>query len=126
MGDQANEKRREKAVGTGAEVCPVTACVAAIGGKWKPLIIYQLSGGMRRFNELRRLVPGVTQRMLTLQLRELESDGLVSRTVYAEVPPRVEYRLTDLGRSLEPILDAMAQWGADHTARRKSAKEAAE
>ncbi len=91
--------------------CPVTLFVDAIGGKWKPLILFQLKGGSRRFNELRRLIPGATQRMLTLQLRELEADGFISRTVHAQVPPRVDYALTDDGMGLGPVLDLMAQWG---------------
>lgn len=94
--------------------CPVSACMEVIGGKWKPFILFHLHGGMKRYNELRRLIPGVTQRMLTLQLRELEADGLVSRTVHAEVPPRVEYRLTGYGETLGPILEAMAVWGSRH------------
>jgi DNA-binding HxlR family transcriptional regulator len=75
------------------------------------LIVFYLLGGTRRFNELRRLMPQVTQQMLTLQLRELESDGLVHRQIYAEIPPKVEYSLTETGRSLEPILDSMLAWG---------------
>jgi DNA-binding HxlR family transcriptional regulator len=82
-----------------------------IGGKWKGVILYHLLGGTKRFNALRRLLPGVTQRMLTLQLRELEQDGLIKRTVYAEVPPRVEYDLTEFGASLEPLIQMMADWG---------------
>ena len=82
-----------------------------IGGKWKVIIIHHLLGGTRRFSELRRLIPQVTQRMLTSQLRELERDGAVHREVYPQVPPKVEYSLTRLGNSLEPVLQLMHDWG---------------
>ena len=82
-----------------------------IEGKWKIIVLYKLLRGTLRFNELRRLMPSVTQRMLTHQLRELEADGLIIRTVYAQVPPRVEYALSARGRSLEPVLQAMKDWG---------------
>jgi DNA-binding HxlR family transcriptional regulator len=82
-----------------------------IEGKWKIIVLYKLLRGTLRFNELRRLMPLVTQRMLTHQLRELEADGLIVRTVYAQVPPRVDYALSDRGRSLEPVLMAMKEWG---------------
>lgn len=95
------------------QTCPVEATLALIGGKYKALILWRLSGGTLRFSQLQRHIPA-TARMLTLQLRELEQDGLVSRTVYPEVPPRVEYAMTDLGRSLMPILTAMRNWGAEY------------
>ena len=85
--------------------------LALVGGKWKPLILYYLTQRMYRFGELMRQLPNVTQRMLTRQLRELEADGLVHREVYAQVPPRVEYSLTPLGMSLEPLLSTMDAWG---------------
>lgn len=98
--------------------CPVETTLRIIGGKWKPLIIFFLLGGMKRFNELRRLMPQVTQQMLTLQLRELEADDIVHRHVYAEVPPRVEYSLTETGRSLQPLLDLMLSWGETYLSSR--------
>ena len=96
-----------------SQTCPVEATLALIGGKYKALILWRLSGGTLRFSQLQKHIPA-TARMLTLQLRELEQDGLVSRTVYPEVPPRVEYAMTDLGRSLMPILTAMRNWGAEY------------
>ena len=94
-------------------ICPVETTLSLIGGKYKALILWHLSGGMLRFSQLQKAVTA-TPRMLTLQLRELESDGLISRTVYPEVPPRVEYAMTDLGRSLMPILTAMRDWGTEY------------
>jgi DNA-binding HxlR family transcriptional regulator len=90
--------------------CPIQAIVDTIGGKWKLSILYQLFQGTKRYGELRRLVPNATERMLTLQLRELEAAGIVLRTVYPEVPPKVEYSLTELGWSLEPVLQTMLDW----------------
>jgi DNA-binding HxlR family transcriptional regulator len=90
--------------------CAVEAAIEAIGGKWKGIILYHLDE-TRRFNELHRLLPNITQRMLTKQLRELEKDGIVQRTVYAEVPPRVEYNLTDFGRTLQPVMNELEKWG---------------
>jgi DNA-binding HxlR family transcriptional regulator len=91
--------------------CPVEATLSVIGGKWKCLIIHHLIDGTRRFNELRRLIPAITQRMLASQLRELAADGIVNRKVYAQVPPKTEYSLTELGKTLEPVLWAMHDWG---------------
>lgn len=91
--------------------CPVGVTLDVIGGKWKGIILYQLLSGTKRYNELRRLQPAVTQRMLTLQLRELEQDGIVHREVYKQIPPRVDYSLTPFGRTLEPIIVAMKEWG---------------
>ncbi|AOR73433.1 HxlR family transcriptional regulator [Burkholderia stabilis] len=99
--------------------CSVAATVDVAGGKWKPLVVHYLMSGTKRFGELRRLIGTVTQRSLTLQLRELESDGIVTRTVFAEVPPRVEYSLTEFGRTLAPVLEAMKQWGDAYIARRE-------
>jgi DNA-binding HxlR family transcriptional regulator len=91
--------------------CAVEAAISLIGGKWKGVVLFHLAEGTQRFNELRRLMPDVTQRMLTNQLRELEADGLIVRQVYAQVPPKVEYSLSEFGRTLEPILAALKQWG---------------
>jgi DNA-binding HxlR family transcriptional regulator len=97
--------------------CPVTLTTRIIGGKWKPSILFQLEGKVRRFNELQKLLAGPTKKMLTQQLRELERDDLVHRKVYAEVPPRVEYSLTKHGESLRPILRLMSAWGRKHRAK---------
>lgn len=103
--------------------CPVEVTLSTIGGKWKALILYHAISGPRRFNELRRLMPNVTQRMLTQHLRQLEADGIVLRDVRAQVPPHVEYSLTEKGRSLIPILDAMAKWGYANSSEKASAAE---
>lgn len=108
---------------TKAPWCPVTATVEVIGGRWKSTILYHLKDRPRRFNELRRLVPGITQRMLTLQLRALEEDGIVSRKVLNTVPPHVEYSFTKKGLSLGPILDAMEEWGEAHSPRKRGQAE---
>jgi DNA-binding HxlR family transcriptional regulator len=94
--------------------CAVEATLQFIDGKWKGVILWHLLGGTLRFNAIRRLLPSVTQRTLTNQLRELEADGFVRRRVYAEVPPKVEYSLTERGRSLEPVLAALKSWGDAH------------
>lgn len=91
--------------------CPVTVTVDVIGGKWKGVILYHLTDGPKRFNELRRLFPRITQRMLTLQLRELEKDGVIHREIYKEIPPRVEYSLTAFGETLMPLIVLMRDWG---------------
>jgi DNA-binding HxlR family transcriptional regulator len=91
--------------------CPIEVTLEVIGGKWKPLVLFQLFGGTRRFGELKRAMPKITQRMLTRQLRELEEDGLVHREVYAQVPPKVEYSLTEVGWGLEPLVRRMDEWG---------------
>ena len=93
----------------------IEATLDVIGGKWKPLVIYQLKDGTLRFNQIvDRVTPRITQRMLTKELRELENDGLVTRKVYAQVPPKVEYSLTENGQSLIPILDQLCDWGYEH------------
>jgi len=94
--------------------CPVEACLEVVGGKWKGVILFHLLGGTKRFNELMRLMPDVTQRMLTRQLRELEADRIILRKVYAEVPPKVEYSLSEFGRTLEPVLKMLQSWGTEY------------
>ncbi|WP_319799899.1 helix-turn-helix domain-containing protein [Mesorhizobium sp. PAMC28654] len=100
--------RRRKAGRTG---CAVEATLSVMGGVWKPVLLFHLLEGKLRFNALCRLTPSATARMITLQLRELEADGIVSRTIFPEVPPKVEYALTDLGLSLAPVLLSMRDWG---------------
>lgn len=92
--------------------CPVEVTLSMIGDKWKILIIRELSGGTRRFGELKKSVGQISQKVLTENLREMQADALVSRKAYAEVPPRVEYSLTELGMSLKPVLSALKKWGA--------------
>ena len=91
--------------------CPVEACTEVVGGKWKGKILFVLFTGTKRFGELRKLLPDTTQRMLTMQLRELEEDGVIERKVYAEVPPKVEYSISKSGETLKPVVDAMWHWG---------------
>ena len=94
--------------------CPVEMTLQLIGNKWKVLIIRDLLGGTKRFNELKRSVTGKTQKVLTSNLRSMEEAGLLTRKVYPEVPPRVEYSLTDTGMSLKPVLDSMIAWGTEY------------
>jgi DNA-binding HxlR family transcriptional regulator len=94
--------------------CPLTYTVGIIGGRWKPIILWKISLGLKRFGELRTAIPLVSERMLTLQLRELEGDGIINRKVFAEVPPKVEYTLTNKGKSLTPILKKLWTWGEEH------------
>ncbi len=96
--------------------CPVETTLTLIGDKWKVLILRDLLTGTKRFGELKKSVGNVSQKVLTAQLRAMEQNGLLIRTVYAQVPPRVEYTLTELGRSLRPILDAMSNWGEGYKA----------
>lgn len=97
--------------------CPVETTLSLIGDKWKVLILRDLMSGTKRFGELKKSLGSVSQKVLTAQLRDMEEDGLVSRTVYAEVPPRVEYALTETGNSLKPIIDAMMSWGTEYKAK---------
>lgn len=103
-----NEKTKE------LPACPVETTLTLIGDKWKVLILRDLMSGTKRFGELKKSIGTVSQKVLTAQLRDMEANGLVHRDVYAEVPPRVEYSLTELGQSLKPILDAMWDWGEDY------------
>ncbi len=113
MGDRRNKYGMRPDM----QACPVETTLDVIGGKWKGIILYQLLDGTKRFNEFRRLNPGITQFMLTLQLRELERDGIIHREIYKEVPPRVEYSLTDFGRTLEPVIMSMKAWGESYKVR---------
>jgi DNA-binding HxlR family transcriptional regulator len=98
--------------------CPAEFTLAMIGGRWKIPIIFHLLAGRKRFSDLSRAIKGVTQKVLTQQLREMERNGLVERRVFAQVPPKVEYSLTELGASLEPVVDAMCRWGKLHGVRK--------
>lgn len=113
MGD----RRNKYGTNPNMEGCPVETTLDVIGGKWKGIILYHLIDGTKRFNEFRRINPGITQFMLTLQLRELERDGIIHREVYKEVPPKVEYSLTDFGRTLEPLILSMKAWGETYKIR---------
>ncbi|MFB6362668.1 winged helix-turn-helix transcriptional regulator [Paenibacillus elgii] len=92
----------------------VEVTLEVIGGKWKSIILYHLTTGKKRTNELRRLIPDITQKMLTQQLRELEKDGIIHRTVYHEIPPKVEYELSEYGLSLKTVLETFCLWGEKH------------
>ena len=96
--------------------CPAELTLSLIGGRWKIPIIFHLLAGRKRFSDLARALAGVTQKMLTQQLREMERAGLVDRKVFAQVPPKVEYSLTSLGVSLEPVVESMCRWGMEHAA----------
>ncbi len=104
------------------EACPIAGAIDAFGGKWKPDILYFLNQAPRRFNELRRLIPKITQRMLTKQLRELERDGLVNREQFIEIPPRVVYSMSELGLSLVPVFNMLEKWGAQNMSKVENAR----
>ncbi len=99
--------------------CPVEATVDLIGGKYKAVILWHLSGGTKRFGEFKRLMPKITEKMLAQQLRDLESDGLITRTVYPIVPPKVEYNLSAAGVTIVPVLQAMCDWGKNYLQERR-------
>ncbi|MFB8790032.1 MAG: helix-turn-helix domain-containing protein [Potamolinea sp.] len=103
-----------KVAGTERANCPVERTLEVIGGRWKVLILRELFPGVKRFGQLHRALQGITQKMLTQQLREMEEDGIIHREVYLQVPPKVEYSLTPLGESLKPIIEAMHEWGVMH------------
>jgi DNA-binding HxlR family transcriptional regulator len=105
----------------GSQDCPVQTTLKVIGGKWKLPLLWYLRDGKMRYSELQKAIPGITPKMLAEQLRELERDGLVDRKVHPVVPPKVEYSLTEYGRSLDPILKAMGLWGELHMARTRVA-----
>jgi len=99
--------------------CPVTTTLKIIGGKWKPAIIYLIDMDVNRFGEMNRMIPEISKRMVTNHLRELEEDGIINRKVFAEVPPKVIYSLTDLGKTLEPVFSAMEKWGLEYVLKPK-------
>ena len=101
------------------EACGMAYTLSLIGGRWKPGILWRLITGKMRYNELRKALPDVSERILVLQLRELERDGLVKRIVYAEVPPRVEYQLTEAGLSMKPMLKSISDWGVNQKTKKK-------
>ncbi|MCP2025769.1 DNA-binding HxlR family transcriptional regulator [Flavobacterium sp. HSC-32F16] len=109
--ENSTNMQNEKCI---TEGCNLTYAVCKIGGRWKLIILCKLEEGKLRFSEIRRQIPNITERMLTLQLRELEKEGLLKRTVYAEVPPRVDYELTEIARDLIPIWRQLENWGAKH------------
>jgi len=110
----SSNKMVTKAAKKGVVKCPVTAMLQIIGGKWKPVILYCLRSDKRRFGELSARIPDISRKVLTAQLKELEEDGLLTRKQYNEIPPRVEYELTKLGKSLTPVLNAMEKWGMEN------------
>lgn len=104
--------------------CPVTATLSVIGGRWKPILLWTLSNGSKRFGQLDAIIAGISRKILTEQLKELESSGLIIRTQYNETPPRVEYALSEKGKTLKPVMKAMSEWGSIHVLDGKScAKE---
>jgi len=108
---ESSTQQQNKQIVQGA--CPVTYTLEKIGGRWKPLIIYQLMDGAKRYGQLKKLIPGITEKMLIQHLRELEADGMLVRDVKPVVPPHVEYSLSETGNTLTPVLHAMAQWGLE-------------
>lgn len=105
--------------------CAVEVTLSVIGGKWKVLVLGQLYQGVTRFGQFKRAIPGITQTMLTQQLRELEEDGIVTRTIFPEIPPRVEYELTEFGRTLDCVINVMGQWGDKYFEMVRARKRAA-
>jgi len=105
---------QSSAEATAERKCPIETVIHLLGGKWKPLILWHLLDSAKRFNELEKLIPEVTQKMLAQHLRELEADKLVTRTIYPSVPPKVEYSLSDYGKTMVPVLEVMCEWGETH------------
>lgn len=122
MGIRETERIRSIQYGTRSvmakcpELCPVETTARIVGGRWKAAVLEQLFQGTKRFSELKRGITGITQRTLAQQLRDLQSTGIIERTVYPDTPPRVSYAITPLGKSLSPLLEAMCQWGKSHSA----------
>ena len=116
------EDKMEEKIVFDEYTCPITATMKVLGGKWKPILINAIYfTAPARFGELKRSVNGITQSMLTQQLRELEEDGIISRKIYAEIPPKVEYTLTEFGLTLSPILQSMAKWGKEYRINKQKA-----
>ncbi|WP_217605784.1 helix-turn-helix domain-containing protein [Chitinophaga sp. GbtcB8] len=115
-----DNQQEENAAGE-KKSCPVQATIGVLSGKWKLLLLFQLRNGEKRFGELGRALPGITPATLTSQLRELEEDGIVQRKAYAEIPPRVEYTLTEIGQSLLPVIINMEKWGLEYFKQMKGA-----
>ena len=109
-----SEKSIKKMPPQSTAACPVTYCVGVIGGKWKPIILYLISHDVNRFGEMRKMIDGISKKMLSSQLRELERDHIIRREVYPEVPLRVEYFITEKGRTLRPLIISMREWGLNH------------
>lgn len=107
----SKEKNTSKKVDCSEKSCPVSRCMRVIGGKWKIIILYALKNGANRFGVLQKTIPDISKQMLTTQLREMEKDGIIHREIFPEIPPRVEYSITPLGKTLFPIIEAMDQWG---------------
>ena len=115
----------ERINGWNVENCPVTATMGVIGGKWKILIIFMIYNEVNRFGKMSMMLKDISKQMLTTQLRELESDGIIKRIIYPEIPPRVEYFLTEKGKSLLPIIDLMKEWGFEYLIPRHPTKSVA-
>ncbi|MCC3374933.1 helix-turn-helix domain-containing protein [Cohnella sp. REN36] len=107
-----------------ARDCPIETVIRVLGGKWKPTILWHLLDATRRFSELEKLIPDITQKMLAQHLRELEADGVVTRTVYPTVPPKVEYSLSEYGMTIVPVMEAMCSWGNRHQTMERPMEEA--
>lgn len=108
----SKEKNTQNKIVSHSEVaCPVSRCMQVIGGKWKIIILYALKNGTNRFGALQKMINSISKQMLTTQLRELEKDGIITREIFPEIPPRVEYTITPLGKTLFPIIEAMDKWG---------------
>ena len=108
---KSKEKNTKKSVDCSEKSCPVSRCMRVIGGKWKIIILYALQNGANRFGILQKTIPDISKQMLTTQLRELEKDKIITRKIFPEIPPRVEYSITTLGKTLFPIIEAMDKWG---------------
>ncbi len=108
---KSKEKITKKSVDCSEKSCPVSRCMKVIGGKWKIIILYALQNGANRFGVLQKTIPDISKQMLTTQLRELEKDKIITREIFPEIPPRVEYGITPLGKTLFPIIEAMDKWG---------------